>query len=89
MVQDSSNDRIFQDSEENESCQNEWDVLGASRLAMLILTTVPVDHVAIDHVAFDHVDTDHVSIDHRPYWPRPDWPQSLLATVPINHRPDW
>jgi len=41
-------------------------IMGASRLITLILTTVPIDHVAIDHVAIDHVDIDHVSIDHRP-----------------------
>jgi len=38
---------------------------GGIRLATLILTIVPIDHVAIDHVAIDHVDIDHVSIDHR------------------------
>jgi len=56
---------------------------GGTRLATLILTTVPIDHVAIDHVAIDHVDIDHVSINHHP-----DWPPSRLTTVSIDHLPN-
>jgi len=36
-----------------------YSLTGASRLATLILTTVPIDHIAIDHVAIDHIDIDH------------------------------
>ncbi|EZA53588.1 hypothetical protein X777_06944 [Ooceraea biroi] len=37
-----------------------------TRLATLILTTVPIDHVEIDHIPIDHIDIDHVAINHSP-----------------------